>query len=386
MFNFKGLFSKSRLRKSVLFVHLWLGLIVGIYFTIIGITGSILVFQDDIEAHYIMPERTAATPPAPNAPLMPLSQIIAKLKSEFPDATDADFSLINPPQRAGGAYLMRLPEGKIRKASTINPYNGAVIRRYNPSESWLDWVDDLHVNLLREAPGKVINGYLGLIAGVLLLSGIWLWWPANLRQIKIRSTVKRGANAQRIIADLHNVMGIYPFVLLLVVTLTGSAIVFNRPLQAKVIQLVGKPKSQRTPTIVPPPGAQRLPIDQLLPAAENIDPKSHFVFILFPTKPRQAFQCYKRSDTGILPDTRIFINPYNGEVVSVQREITDPRSRQIMRSMSGLHFGRWGSWTIKVLYAILGLIPLGLFITGVLMWWRKKRAKMQRNRAAKVAV
>lgn len=386
MLNFKALFSKAGVRKSVLFVHLWLGLIIGIYFVVVGITGSILVFREDIEAHYLTPERAAATPPASDAPRMPLSQIIGKLRAEFPDATEGDFSFINPPKNAGGAYVMTLTVGKIRKPSTINPYTGAVIRHFEPAATWLHWVDDLHVDLLREAPGKIANGYLGLLAGILLFSGIWLWWPANLRQIKIRSTVKRGANAQRIIADLHNVMGIYPFLLLLVVTLTGSAIVFYKPLQKVVVQVVGKPASQRPPVVTPPRDAQRLPIDQLLPAAEKIDPKSRFVFIQFPTKPNQPFKCHKRADTGILPDTRIFIDPYNGQVLRVEREITDPLSRRIMRSMSGLHFGRWGSWTIKILYALLGFIPLGLFVTGVLMWWRKKSAKMKRSKAAKVAV
>lgn len=373
--NFRALFSKVALRKAVFFVHLWLGLIVGIYFTVAGITGSVLVFKEDIETHWIMPERTGVKPPTADAQLMPLSQIIAQLRAEFPQTKDNDFSLINPPEQPGGAYFLRLPVDKKSYATTVDPYTGKVIRQFLYQDTWLNWIDDLHVDLLQKAPGKIANGYLGLLAGVLLLSGIWLWWPKNWRQIKIRSTIKRGGGANRIIADLHNVLGIYSLLLLLVVTLTGSVIVFHQPIQKFVISLVGKPKPQRAPQVNPSPGAQRLPVDQLLPAAEKIAPESSFVFILFPTKPRQAFQCYKRAKVGILPDTSIFIDPYNGKVLRVDREITAPLSRKIMRSASGLHFGRWGYFGIKIVYALLGLIPLGLFITGVLMYLKSRRAK-----------
>ena len=367
------------LRKGVFFIHLWLGLIVGIYFTVAGITGSVLVFREDIETHYMMPERAGVTPPSADAELMPLSKIIARLRTEFPEANDNNFALINPPEQPGGAYFLRLPVGKQLLATTVNPYTGEVIRQFQYADTWLNWIDELHVDLLQEAPGKIANGWLGLLAGLLLLSGIWLWWPKTWRKLKVRSTINTKANAQRIIADLHNVLGIYPFLLLLVVTLTGSVIVFYKPVQKVVVSLVGKPKPQRTPAVVPPPGAQRLPIDKLLPAAEKIAPDSSFVFILFPTQPKQAFQCYKRAKVGILPDTRIFIDPYTGKVLRVESDSTDPLSKQIMRSASTIHFGRWGYLVIKIIYAILGLIPLGLFVTGVLMYVKSRRAKAKQK-------
>jgi len=368
------------LRKIIFFIHLWFGLFIGVYFTIAGVTGSILVFQEDIQVHYLMPERTAVTPPTPAAKLMPLSKIIAGLRKDFPDATDNNFALITPPETPGGAWFLRLPSGKKTYATTVNPYTGQVIRQYPSNETWLDWVDDLHVNLLKKAPGKIANGYLGLLAGILLLSGIWLWWPATLRQIKLRSTIKRGAGIQRVIADLHNVFGFYSFLLLLAVTLTGSVIVFYAPVQKVVISVVGKSRRLPPPKVVPPPGAHWLPIDALLPAAEKIAPESSFVFILFPTQPRQAFLCYKRAKEGIWPDTRIYINPYNGKVLRVDSDSTDPLDTRIMRSASTIHFGRWGYLGIKILYAIIGLIPLGLFITGVLMYIRSRRTKVRRQR------
>jgi len=378
--KFSSFFSKAALRKGVFFIHLWLGLFVGAYFVVAGITGSILVFQNDIEVHFLMPERTAVTPPTPTAKLMPLSEIITGLREKFPEATDINFALITPPENKGGAYLFRLPDKGISYSTTVNPYTGEVMRQALANDSWLSWVDDLHVNLLKKAPGKIANGYLGLLSGIILLSGIWLWWPATWRQLKLRSTIKKGAPFHRIVSDLHNIFGIYPFLLLLVVTLTGSVIIFYKPIQKVVVSFAGKPKNQRPPIVSPPTNMHRMPIEQLLPAADKIMPQSSYVFILFPLKPNQALQCYKRSPVGILPDTRIFINPYDGKVLRVENEIDDPLTTKIMRSASGIHFGRWGYLGVKVLYALLGLLPLGLFITGVLMYIRKRQAKIQHNK------
>ena len=44
---------------------------------------------------------------------------------------------------------------------------------------------------------------------------------------------------------------------------------------------------------------------------------------------------------------------------------------EVLRWLSRLHFGRFGGWPIKALWTALGLIPLILFITGVVMWWNR---------------
>jgi len=57
---------------------------------------------------------------------------------------------------------------------------------------------------------------------------------------------------------------------------------------------------------------------------------------------------------------------------------------EFLRWLSRLHFGRFGGWPIKALWTVLGLVPLVLFITGVVMWWnRVLRPALQRERELK---
>ena len=37
------------------------------------------------------------------------------------------------------------------------------------------------------------------------------------------------------------------------------------------------------------------------------------------------------------------------------------------------HFGRWGGWWGRIGWAVLGLAPAALFVTGFLVWWRGRR-------------
>jgi uncharacterized iron-regulated membrane protein len=272
--------------------------------------------------------------------------------------------------------------------TTINPYTGEVIQRLDTTQGFMAKVQHLHTDLLFREPGRLANGYGGLLSGVILLSGLWLWWPATVRQIKIRFTIKKNGGPTRFVADLHNVMGSYLFLLLLIVTLSGAVIVFNKPVNKQVVAWFGSNRVPRAPRITPPAGASRLPLEELLQVAEATAPDSHYVFVMYPSQETQPLYAYRRSPTGILPDTRIYIDPYTGKVLQVGKEIADPRSKQIMRSNASLHFGRWGGLPGKILYALTGLLPLGLFVTGLLMSirrWRSQAASKARRAQTKQA-
>jgi uncharacterized iron-regulated membrane protein len=47
-----------------------------------------------------------------------------------------------------------------------------------------------------------------------------------------------------------------------------------------------------------------------------------------------------------------------------------------------LHFGRWRSAPLKALWAIVGLVPAIMFVTGTIMWWQRVvRPRMRKNGA-----
>jgi len=365
--------SKSAIRKTILFIHLWIGLILGLYFTVIGITGSVLVFQDNLE-WLQTPEIVSVEPPAPGMKLLPLSELLERVHHAFPNAQGQDLANVTMPNKTGGAYRLSLdtktPE-RMRQI-TVNPYTGQVMRNVIYAQTPFGFIRNLHISLLLGAAGELANGYGAMCVMLLLLSGLWLWWPAALRQLRARMSVKTDRGKNRFIRDLHHVLGIYSVLLLLIITLTGILFIFPKPVE-KITDAIAT-SSSKPSKVTAPAGAKRLPVDALLAIAQPVNRNIAISSFNYPSKPDQPFSCYKRSFApGFFPYTRIFINPYTGKILRVAEDSRGSLDQKIPRFLSMLHFGLWGSFFIKIIYALVGLVPCGLFITGILMYLRKLR-------------
>ena len=56
---------------------------------------------------------------------------------------------------------------------------------------------------------------------------------------------------------------------------------------------------------------------------------------------------------GFFSYTQIFINPYTGKIVHVSQDSHSSLDKKIPRFLSMLHFGLWGSYFVKTLYALV---------------------------------
>ena len=373
-------FSRAALRRGVLVVHLWLGIGIGLYFCVLGVTGMLLVFKTELT-------RPAGASAVHSGPPLTLPQILTRLHAALPEAGPNAFSTVRMPAEPGGPYTVFRTEGRRSVAMTVDAYDGHVRPASEDTSSWMGWVKTLHVSLLSGAMGKNISGYASLLAALLLLSGLWLWWPSAWRQLRARLTIKRGAGAKRITHDLHNTLGFYSFLLLLVVTLTGTALVFNRPVQQVMDTWFHTPPQPRVPRLKPPAGAVRLPPEVLLADAQQAAPNSHFLVVIFPTRPRQVFTGLMQSNgPGFLPYRTVYLDPYTGRLLQKRSDRAAPVGRRLMRLVPDLHFGTWGGLPVKLLYALVGLIPVVLFVTGLLMWGRRLRARASAKQAVRSQV
>ncbi len=56
---------------------------------------------------------------------------------------------------------------------------------------------------------------------------------------------------------------------------------------------------------------------------------------------------------------------------------------QFLSWLARLHFGRFPSLTLKLVWTFFGLMPIALLITGVLMWWNRVLVPWSRRRSSK---
>jgi len=71
--------------------------------------------------------------------------------------------------------------------------------------------------------------------------------------------------------------------------------------------------------------------------------------------------------------------------MAIERDLEKSSGTKTMILVEDLHRGTFGGLWSKLFYCLTGLMPLGLLITGVWMWWRKKWSKISKARRKKAA-
>jgi uncharacterized iron-regulated membrane protein len=370
--------SGQRARKIVFFLHLWIGLIAGGWFVLMGLSGSILAWKEEGIVWEL--KRRAGT--ADTGEPIPLTRAVEAMKAAYPKSTPLDLAAVVPPNHSFPTFvfIQQDMENVLNtKIVLVDPYTAKVTPAFRIRDTVIGFFEYLHSSLLLGAKGTLANGFFAAFAAALLLSGMWLWWPSSLRQWRSRISLKGGASYKRIIHDLHNIQGIYTFPLLLLLTLTAIVMAvegsFNQPLEKLGNRLTGTPPEPPPPTVKP--NGKPLSNDRLFKLAQAAVPNSSWIYLMMPMKADAPFQGYftEKTGKGLLPGGEIFLDPYSGKVIRLERDAAGPLPHQAIHLNESLHYGVWGGVFSKLLYTLAGLIPLGLFVTGVLNWVEKRKGK-----------
>ncbi|MCX2679285.1 PepSY-associated TM helix domain-containing protein [Galbibacter sp. EGI 63066] len=216
-------------------LHLWLGLASGLVVFILGITGCIYVFEEELKHAFYREWYDVA--PQQNEPLQ-LEQLLPIAQEAL--GKDRPVKVINVPAESNKSYRFMTfknnPSGwnyfniyQYYQTVFINPYNGQVLKVQDSKMEFFRIVVIIHYNLLLGSVGKQIVGWSTVVFICLLLSGLVLWWPKNKTAAKQvywfrwRPTTKW----KRKNYDLHNILGFYILGFGLVIALTGLVWAFN---------------------------------------------------------------------------------------------------------------------------------------------------------------
>ena len=210
-------------------LHLWLSLPFGILFSLVCLTGAILVFEKEI---------TAAIAPAPaeNAPAEPTA---VAATPAAPDATprhegDRQHHRAGRPEsghRPTSAQTAETPAAQHAATPQTSTPQAAAGRGQHGRPQALPFfreVRKLHRWLL-DAPAKKGEGSVGkwlvgvsaIMMVIVLISGIVMWVPRRAGQLKPRLTLNLRQGWRRAFHDSHVSLGIYTVVFLLLMALTG---------------------------------------------------------------------------------------------------------------------------------------------------------------------
>jgi uncharacterized iron-regulated membrane protein len=351
------------MRKFLFTLHLYAALFAGVFILILGLTGSIMAFEQEIDRllHWKL---SYVTPQARVLSLVEIGTAVSKL---FPAERIVGYGVSTSP---GLSYQVGLE----RHWAYVNQYTGEVLG----SGSGPDWVTTLlrsvhqfHLRLLirsRADPGKKIMSWSGGVILFLLFSGLYLWWPLK------RVTIQWSGSSRRTWFDMHNVVGIFSLVFLLILAITGVMIGFERHTTPLLFKLTGsQPAQEPDIQLSPPPGATPITPDRALEIARAALPGAAPFEINAPAQ-KEPYEIRLRFPEDRTPGGRsgVLIDPYTGKVLFSQGSRTAPTGARLVIANRAIHTGDIFGIPSKMLMSLVSLMLVVQVVSGILMWWKKK--------------
>lgn len=344
-------------------LHLWIGLAGGILFVMLGLTGSILVYQEEILG-FLYPEVMHV---APQAAMAPPSRIIAAAQQH----SGGRVTQLRYPQDAGHAVqaVVTLLEAG-RQTLMVDPYT-LQIQGPMPGRAFA-LMFDLHSRLLLAVNGRAVIGWLGLAFAVSAITGIILWWPRAGYWRQAVALRWRNMSWFRRSFDLHKVSGAVTAVPLLLLALSGSAISFREALVPVMQALGGQPQARLQQAASAGPAAS---LDDLADEALRLMPGARLVFISPPARPDAATRIRLRQPGEIHQNGRSYVLfNASGKILDLQRVTELPAANLVFDQLPyPLHTGYILGEAGRLIVFVSGLLPALLFVTGVVLWLKRRR-------------
>ncbi|BFT69516.1 PepSY-associated TM helix domain-containing protein [Paenibacillus sp. P36] len=359
------------MRKIVLTIHLFLSLILGIFVVVTCTSGSLLMIEPDVE-RFVHPIGQQPTP----------GDVGVKVIQQQADAMNPNLKSdrIEWPAQDGFYHIHLTKEGgKDAGLVYADPGTGKVFGKVQQERREpFATIYNLHrYFLLTDVIGKqqaaYFVGFLGIGLLLILLTGIYLWWP-GLRKwaLGFRFIRNRGKLAYNM--SLHKLVGIISIPVLLIITLTGVVNAYEKSIPVwfgftakdTIPASALQSKSKDQPMIG---------IENVVSLVEKSYPESTLTKIQLPLKPGQSIQVGLKEGFGASNsnNTTVYMDASTGDILYKTNPDLSINLYNTWRK--GLHFATWGGEATKLIYFVFGMTPLLLMFTGIIMWQIKARAR-----------
>ena len=209
------------LRRALFQVHLWLGIGIGLYILMISLSGSAIVFRREMDRSFC-PSIVMVTP---SGPRMTDAQLEARAQAAY-RGTEPRRIEIRGPRVPGAATEIWYVGGTVTQERLFNPYTGEDLGDPVACEPALvTLLAEFHDRLLGGRTGLLVNGLGASVVTLMCITGAVIWWPGRGHWWR-KMSLRRGVGWRRFIWDLHNMLGFWLFLLIVLWALTGIYFAF----------------------------------------------------------------------------------------------------------------------------------------------------------------
>jgi uncharacterized iron-regulated membrane protein len=339
-------------RKVLFWMHLTAGVTAGLVILVMSVTGVLLTYERQMTE---WSDGYSVTPPTPDARPLGVEQLTV-IAREGRRGELASITLRSEPAPAAFSF----GRGPI---VFLDPYTGKVLGEGSGrARAFFRGVTDWHRWLAAEGElrptGRAVTGASNLVFLFIVLSGIYLWWPKNLRLQHLRpiTAFQGGLASKARDFNWHNVFGFWSALPLAFVVASG--VVMSYPWANDLVyRLAGSEPPRRGPAPRRPdpggPGAEARTaaakpevtlagLDRAWATAQGQMSGWRTATLRVPSSPEAPFSFgFDTSSGARRPSTRaqVVVDHWTGEVVRREPYASQPRGQKVRGWLRFIHTG-----------------------------------------------
>lgn len=412
------------MRRLWVGIHRYVGLLMVLFLLIAGLTGSGLAFYHELDS-WINRDVMRVSQPSDAHPLTPF-ELRERLLQQHPE-WDINWVQLkaSPPDHAVSFYV----DPKVNPVSQqpysldfdeifVNPYTAEVTGQRMWGDinqgmiNFMPFVYKLHYQLALKELGTLIMGVIAILWTIDCFIGAYLTFPQKSRK---KNTVKGVSLHQRWINfrqwclrwkpawkirlhssrykfnyDLHTAGGLWTWAMLFI--LAWSSVAFNlydevyHPITSAVFGMQEQP-NKVTPKLPEPlerPALDFVAAHQLGQAFAEDYARQHGLQINFESAigydSQRGLYRYQVNTSADVSDrygqTRFFIDAQTSTLKGVVVPTGVAAGDTITNWIMTLHMGAVWGLPFQIFICFMGIVVSALSITGLVIWWRKRSARI----------
>ncbi len=383
-------------RQTWVLVHRWVGLVMAGFLIVAALTGSVLVFYDELEA-LLNPQTHQVEPPYEGAPILDMVTLRDRALAARPEAwTDSALAPWKPGRSLSLWVRAREDGARIDGELFVDPYTGEVLgsRRWGDISqgriNLMPFIYRLHESLALGTVGTYTFGIIALLWTLDCFVGAYLTLPRG-RPFWQKWKPAWGIKRKRFNYDLHRASGLWTWAMLFVFAwstvalnlrevyypVTGAVFRFaeSAPLPVRDIEqpepgMAWHDAYARGQVLMQPALADHGIGEYREDALRYNRRRAEFAYWIA-TKFKNGDEAYDWF--GVIFDAN------TGELLRIDEENTGPQHERagdfITRWLIDLHMAKVWGLPFRIFVFIMGIVVTALSITGVVIWWRKRRSR-----------
>ena len=408
-------------------LHRYVGLTIAGFLIISGLTGAVISWSAQLE-RLLSPEIYYAPTTGPSKPTF---EVVRQIEARYPEVqvTGVLFEPDEPTLATGFGVSPRVnpATGKLFEPGFNSVYvdmaTGKETGKVNAGEPWpitranlMSFLYVLHYSLHIpelwgiDTWGAWLLGSIALLWTIDCFVGFYLTLPSRERNLPVASAapsrswwqrwkpawkIRRKAGSYKFNFDIHRAFSLWTWPLLFIIAFTAFSLNLYRevffPAMTAVSNVTPSPFDTRTPTDKHKPIAARIGFERALEigrkgaAARGWDGKASEMYyanqygiygVIFP-RPGDG-----HDGIGGVGHRELYIDGLDGRILGDRRPWHGTAADIFVQAQFPLHSGRILGIPGRILSSLIGLVVATLSMTGLVIWWRKRAARVLRGRRA----